>query len=70
MTVPAIIAAAVLIVGIGIQAYGLAMTAQQVRHTHRGALARRMFVRTAWPHAVNISGMALWTALLTWGGFW
>lgn len=71
MTAPAIIAAVVLLIGVGSQAYGLAMTAQQVRRIYgRGAITRRMFLRTGWPHAVNITGMALWVLLLSWGGFW
>lgn len=71
MTAPAIIAAGVLLIGVGVQAYGLAMTAQQVRRTYgHGPLARKAFVRTGWPHAVNVGGMVLWFLLLAWGGFW
>lgn len=69
--VPQIIAVVFLAAAIAVQVYGLVMTAQQVRRTWPGGpMARRMFLRTGWPHAVNVAGMALWALLLEWGGFW
>lgn len=71
MSAPAIIAVVAIVIGIVVQGYGLVMTARQVRRVYgRGGMARRMFVRTGWPHAVNVGGMLAWAGLLTWGGFW
>ena len=71
MTATQIIAADPIVIAVGVQAYGLAVTVRQARRTYgRGALARRMTVRAGWPHAVSAGGMLLWAALLAWGGFW